>query len=260
VSQLSAKNITISYPSGKTAIEPVKNLSLDVEKGELLFVIGVNGSGKSTLLRTLAGLQEPASGEVSWKGVPLVKIPINERPLQTAYMFSQYNRVEGMKVLDLVALGRHPYTGRFGKVDESDLAICMEVLKKVGLGDYSQRNTTSLSDGEFKKALLAKLLAQQCPLMILDEPTTHLDLPSELNFLKLLKSESRQSGRTVVLSTHNLQAALKLADRILILGRDSEYSLGTPDEIASGELMCGFLQSNELAIKDGNLIYNVSDD
>lgn len=260
MSQLSAKNITISYQSGRKAIEPIKNLRLDVEKGELLFVIGVNGSGKSTLLRTLAGLQEPESGEILWKGEPLVEIPINERPLQTAYMFSQYNRVEGMKVIDLVALGRHPFTGRFGKVDEEDLEICMDVLKKVGLGDYAQRNTTSLSDGEFKKALLAKLLAQQCPLMILDEPTTHLDLPSELNFLKLLKAESRQSGRTVILSTHNLQAALKLADRILILGKESEYSLGTADEIASGKLMCGFLQSNELAIKDGNLIYNVSDD
>lgn len=260
MNQLSAKNITISYPSGRKAIEPIKNLSLDAEKGELLFFIGVNGSGKSTLLRTLAGLQEPASGEILWKGETLRNIPINERPLQTAYMFSQFNRVEGMKVLDLVALGRHPYTGRFGRVDEGDLEICMDVLKKVGLSDYSQRNTTSLSDGEFKKSLLAKLLAQQCPLMILDEPTTHLDLPSELSFLKLLKSESRQSGRTVILSTHNLQAALKLADRILILGKESEYSLGTPDEIASGELMCDFLQSNELAIKNGNLIYDLKDE
>jgi len=260
VNQLSAKNITISYPSVKTVIEPIKNLSVDVDKGEFLFVIGVNGSGKSTLLRTLAGLQEPASGQILWNGNPLVHIPIEKRPLQTAYMFSQYNRVEGMKVQDLVALGRHPFTGRFGKVGREDLEICQEALKKVGLRDYSERNTTSLSDGEFKKALLAKLLAQQCSLMILDEPTTHLDLPSELNFLKLLKSESRQSGRTVILSTHNLQAALKLADRILILGKDSQYSLGTPKEIASGELMCGFLQSNELAIKDGNLIYNLNDD
>jgi len=260
VSQLSAKNLTIAYHSERKLIEPIKNLNLEVPKGELLFVIGVNGSGKSTLLRTLAGIQEPADGKVFWSEELLSEIPLNDRPLKTAYMFSQYNRVEGMKVIDLVELGRHPYTGRFGKVEKNDLEICYNALEKVGLDNYSERSTTSLSDGEFKKTLLAKLLVQECPLMILDEPTTHLDLPSELSFIKLLKSESRKSERTIIISTHNLQAALKLADRILILGKSSGYSVGTPEEIASSELMCQFLQSNELAIKDGNLIYNLSDE
>lgn len=260
MNQLSARNITIAYQSGRNLIEPVKDLSLEVSQGELLFVIGVNGSGKSTLLRALAGLQELKSGEIHWSEELLKDIPIDHRPLKTAYMFSQYNRVEGMKVLDLVALGRHPYTGRFGKVRDKDLDICHRSLQKVGLANYADRNTASLSDGEFKKALLAKLLAQDCPLMILDEPTTHLDLPSELGFIKLLKSESRKSGRTIITSTHNLQAALKLADRILILGKNSEHSIGNSEQIASSELMCQFLQSNELAIKDGNLIYNVGDE
>jgi len=260
VSQLSASHITIEYQSDKTAIQPIKDLNLEVLGGDLLFVIGVNGSGKSTLLRTLAGIQEPKSGEILWGAESLKKIPLAQRPLKAAYMFSQYSRVEGMKVIDLVSLGRHPYTGRFGKMTSDDMDICLSALDKVGLNAYSERNTTSLSDGEFKKAVLAKLLAQESPIMILDEPTTHLDLPSELGFIKLLKTESRESGRTVVLSTHNLQAALKLADRILILGKNADYSIGTPKEIASSELMCQFLQSNELAIRDGNLIYDLGNE
>ena len=257
--QLSARNITIAYKSGKSVIKPIKDLDIQISSGELVFVIGVNGSGKSTLLRTLAGIQSPSKGEIFWSGQQLNKIELAERPTISAYMFSQYNRVEGMKVLDLVLLGRHPYTSRFGKFSTSDIEISRSALQRVGLTDYDDRNITSLSDGEFKKALLAKLLAQECPIMILDEPTTHLDLPSELSFIKLLKKESQERGRAVILSTHNLQAALKLADRILILGKDGAHSIGNSKEISSSELMCQLLKSNELAIENGNLIYKLNE-
>lgn len=260
MSTIQLQNVTISYTSKGRVESPVKNLSIKLNAGELVAVIGSNGTGKSSLLRVISGLQTPTAGTVYWKGKSVLEIPIEEKPKEMAFMFSQYTRVEGMKVEDLVMLGRYPYLNRFGKPRIDDKAICESYLSKVGLQDKAKRSVSSLSDGEFRKGILAKLLAQECPIMVLDEPTTFLDIPSQLNFMKLLKSEVKRKSSTVVLSTHNLQAALKLADRILLLDKTDDYFMGTPEEIAKHELMCSFLNSSEISIEDGNVLYNLKDE
>ncbi len=256
MSLIEARNIAIEY--GTTAEKRVilTDFNLKAANGEVIACIGSNGTGKSSLLRVLSGLQKPSTGIVFWNETNLSEIPIPIRPTNLSNLFSNYVRVDGFTVYDLVSLGRQPYLGIFGKLKPGDHKFIAASLEKVGLQHFANNQLGTLSDGEFRKAMLAKMLAQNAPIMILDEPTTHLDLPSSVEFLKLIRKLAKEEQKTILLSSHNLSLIFKMADRIVLLGEAGDYAVGTPAEIANHELMCGFLKTPDVFFESGNLIFN----
>jgi len=218
-------------------------------------LMGANGAGKSTLLRVLAGVQQPLAGEVRWSGKPLSSIALGERPRYVSALFRSFSRTNGFTVRDLVTLGRHPYSGFFGKLTGADYMAVEEAISQVGMDRFAGAHVHTLSDGEYQKAMVAKMLAQDAPVMLLDEPTTHLDLPSAIELLQLLSGLTSTKGKAVLFSTHNVALALQLADKVLLLGGDAQSVMASPHDIASHELMCGFLRSAHVRIEDGNLRY-----
>ncbi len=255
---LKASGINMGYP-GKASAKSVllKDFNLSLAPGDVLAVIGANGAGKSTLLRILAGLQKPISGSVSWNDRSLDSIPFAERPKIAAALFREFARVEGFTVRDLVGMGRQPFTGIFGRLNPEDYLAIDDAMAKTGTTILADQQTGTLSDGEFQKVMLAKMLAQNASLLILDEPTTHLDLPSALEFLHLIRRLAADEKKAIIFSSHNLPLVFKLSDRVLLLGGQGQYAIGTPDEISNDALMCGFLRTNEVRFAQGNLIFDV---
>ena len=256
MSAIRAEHISISYPSSEGKRVILSDFNLDMHKGEMMALIGSNGTGKSSLLRVLSGLQEPNSGKVFWDEKHLSNIALRSRPRYLSNLFSNYARVDGFSVFDLVSLGRQPYTGMFGKLKSDDEKAINESLDKVGMSAFAKSPIGTLSDGEFRKVMLAKMLAQNAPVMILDEPTTHLDLPSSIEFLKLLKKLVRDEQKTILLSSHNISLVFKMVDKIVLLNDSGKYVSGTPKEVANHELMCSFLKTSDVYFENENLVFN----
>ncbi len=212
-------NVTIGYRNKVVG----EGLDGCIRRGELTCLIGSNGLGKSTLLRTLAGFQPPLAGQVTWHDggtwrslqamtkaqlATLVSVVLTERP-----------DVQHMTVGEVVGLGRMPYTGFFGTLSSADQKVVEEALSLVGISDFASRMIDALSDGERQKVMIAKALAQQTPVILLDEPTAFLDYPSKVEMMKLLSRLATETGKAILLSTHDLQLALQLADRLLTIDR-----------------------------------------
>ena len=208
---VSTNNLTIGY--GTKAVQ--QDLSFALEAGELVCMLGRNGCGKSTLLRTLAGLQ-PALGGTYEIG-------------DVAVVLTDKLSLENTTVREVVALGRYPYTSFLGGLTAQDERIIDEGLRATG---YGSRDTmfNELSDGEKQRVLIAKALAQQTPVILLDEPTAHLDLPNRILVLQLLRRLAHEQGKTILISTHELELALRLSDRILLLS-DKGAELDTAEAL-----------------------------
>lgn len=190
-----------------------KELTFALQAGELVCLIGANGCGKSTLLRTLAGLQPPIDGSFVAENLAIV---LTERV-----------SMDNTTVHDIVALGRYPYTSFMGTLKAEDEQAIEAAMEQVGLNTlrrdgkpYKQVFFNALSDGEKQRVLIAKALAQQTPVILLDEPTAHLDIPNRIQVLRLLRDLAHQQGKTILLSTHELDLALQLSDRILLMTQE----------------------------------------
>ena len=204
------ENLTIGYRlrSGKTKIV-ARGLSATLESGQLTCLLGRNGTGKSTLLRTLAGLQEPLqpqgnSSLFSWR----------KNSNQIAVVLTDPLDIHHIMVEEVVGLGRTPYTNFWGTLRENDKAIVAESLQLVGIMPLAQHDVGSLSDGERQKVMIAKALAQQTSIIILDEPTAFLDYPSKHEIMALLQLLAYEHGKTILLSTHDVEIAEQYADQI----------------------------------------------
>ena len=201
---ISTNNLTIGYQNtrgGKPTIIQ-RNLSFSLRAGEMVCMLGPNGCGKSTLLRTLAGLQE---GVVSSEN-------------KIALVLTERLSMENTTVHDVVALGRYPYTSFLDGLSADDERIIAESLELVGVPPHEMHTFFNAhSDGEKQRILIAKALAQQTPIILLDEPTAHLDLPHRILILRLLRRLAHEQGKTILISTHELELALSLSDRILLM-------------------------------------------
>lgn len=251
---VAAEHIEISYAdrSGKRVL--LRDFSTEVRPGELLAVIGANGTGKSSLLRVLAGIQRPQRGEVRWNGRPVDDIRRSERPRLAGALFSRFARVPGLTVGELVALGRQPYAGPFGSLDALDRERIEYALERTGIIHLMDRPVFRLSDGEFQKSLLAKLLAQDTPILFLDEPATHLDVPATIEFLGLIKSLAAEFDKSVVLTSHELALVFQWTPRILLLGGDGNYVEGSPRQVSEHALMCDFLKTDHVRFEEGRFV------
>lgn len=208
---ISTNNLTIGYQNTRGG-EPTiiqRNLSFSLHAGEMVCMLGPNGCGKSTLLRTLAGLQED---------VRCTKDDVRCTKDKIALVLTERLSMENTTVHDVVALGRYPYTSFLDGLNAEDERIIAESLEQVGVPPHEMHTFFNAhSDGEKQRILIAKALAQQTPIILLDEPTAHLDLPHRILILRLLRRLAHEQGKTILISTHELELALSLSDRILLM-------------------------------------------
>lgn len=234
-------DLSVGYLRGKQVRTVQQHLNLKALPGELIALIGPNGCGKSTLLRTLAGLQEPLEGSVLLDDVLLSSMKPTDRAKRISLVLTESVQLGYVTVEQLVAMGRHPYTSLSGKLNKSDERHIREALKAVHLEAYAQRLVSELSDGERQRVMIAKALAQDTPVILLDEPTSYLDLPNRVEILLLLKKLAREMQKCILISTHEIDLALRLADTLWLLSAGKELTTGSPaDLMADGSIQSVF--------------------
>ena len=204
-----------------------RDLSFSLFAGEMVCMLGPNGCGKSTLLRTLAGLQPALSGEFRIQNTEY------RHEKSVALVLTERLSIDNTTVHDVVAMGRYPYTSFLGGLTDEDERIIEEALKAVGFDTLEVGSSmfNAHSDGEKQRILIAKALAQQTPIILLDEPTAHLDLPHRILILRLLRNLAHKQGKTVLISTHELDLALALSDRILLMTPHEGVQLDTTEAL-----------------------------
>ena len=230
---LRMRDVTVRY--GELAA--LRDLSLDVRKGEFVALAGPNGSGKTTLLRVFLGFLSPASGRAELLGEDIERIPIRERARRVAWVPQEESPRDDVPIFEYVLYGRHSHLGRLESESSRDRALAMEMLASVGLADRAGDGILSISGGERQRAILARALAQEAPVLLLDEPTSHLDIGHQLDLLERVRSLSHDRGVTVVAALHDLNLAARFADRIVVLSHGRLYADGTPSAILSEELL-----------------------
>mgnify|MGYP001152896626 CR=1 FL=1 len=229
---LTASKLTVGYKSGKERSFIVAGgIEVSLKAGEFVCLLGPNGAGKSTLIKTLAGIHKPISGEVMLDGMPISTFSPRELARRLSVVLTDRPAVGLMPVFSLVALGRYPYTGWAGKLSNKDEKIVWEAIKAVGIEDLANRLVGELSDGERQKVMIARALAQQPRVMILDEATAFLDLPRRVELFLLLRRLARESNIAVLLSTHDLDLALRSADRLWLLPKGGSIVDGIPEDL-----------------------------
>ena len=237
-------NVSIGYKTRRGLRTVVQGITADIRRGELTCLLGRNGAGKSTLLRTLAGFQPKLGGSITIEGRELESYTSRQLAQRLGVVLTERPDVQQMTVGDLVAMGRSPYTGFWGQLEAEDEQIVQEAIRQVGIEQLVKRQVTTLSDGERQKVMIAKALAQQTSIIFLDEPTAFLDYPSKVETLLLLSCISRESQKTIFLSTHDLELALQVADRLWLMQADGQpLVIGTPQELAAQGVLARFIES-----------------
>lgn len=217
-SLLSLENVAVGY-GGKSLYGDV---SLTVRKGEFVTLLGANGAGKSTLLRCVGGRLDPVRGVVRIMGKPLSTVPGKELAKLVSVVSTERTQAGALTVEELVALGRQPHTGFFGRLSANDRGIVSRAILAVGMGGFQDRQIASLSDGERQKVMIARALAQETPLMLLDEPTAFLDVASRLEIMQLLAGLAREEGKAIILSSHDVSSAVRLSGRLWLITEGAE--------------------------------------
>jgi iron complex transport system ATP-binding protein len=227
---LSLNSLTIGYSVGKTGNILLPPLNASARRGEMIALIGKNGIGKSTLLRTIAGLQPPLGGDIFYSGKSIKEYSRTDLARTIGYISTEIVKVSNMRVYDLVALGRFPYTSWFGKINRDNHEIITDAIEKTGMSSLSWRFISELSDGERQKAMIARILAQDTGILVMDEPTAFLDIGSKFEILHLMHLLSQESGKTIIFSTHDLNVAMSQADKIWLI-IDNQLIEGAPEDL-----------------------------
>lgn len=228
---LHLSNVSIGYPDKKGAVIVQSGLTLSAEKGELIVLIGKNGCGKSTLLRSIAHLQPIFQGEIFLNNENLLEIPPKRRARLLSVVLTEQQPVASFTVRELISIGRDPYTGWLGSLSDEDNIIISEALEMACLHGFEGRNIYELSDGERQRVFIARALAQDTPVILLDEPTSHLDLPNRINILLLLQKLARETGKTIFISTHELETAIQVADKLWLMEKGKGVTVGVPEDM-----------------------------
>lgn len=228
---LTATDLTIGYRTGKKVNRVHRHLSFSLYPGELTCLLGANGTGKSTLLRTLSASQPYLDGELLLEEKPLNQYSEKGRSRRIGMVLTDKTQAGGLTVYELVALGRQPHTGFFGRLRKQDHVLIAEALEAVGIIHKAQNYTAELSDGERQKVMIAKALVQECPVILLDEPTAFLDVVSRIEIMDLLHNLAVDQKKAVLLSTHNIEQALVLADKLWLLSKENGLQCGVTEDL-----------------------------
>ncbi len=221
------KDLQIGYVTSGP-LGPLHNAT--ISKGKFTVVLGQNGIGKSSFIRTLSGLQEPLSGTVEIDHKNIDTIPLRERSQHIGIVLTEKIQVTNYTVREYVGLGRYPYTNWVNKFSKSDWAIIDRAIQETESQHLINRRVSELSDGEQQKIQIARVLAQETPIIILDEPTAHLDIHHKIQLFKILKKQVSSYNKTVLMASHEVNLSLKLSDQMILLIEDQAY-YGTPQEL-----------------------------
>ena len=243
--KLAASGLSVGYHVNGQAQATLRKLNLRIQAGEFICLLGPNGTGKSTLIRTLAGMQAGLAGELELAGRAFHKISPRERARLVSIVFTDNLPIGLMDGYTFASLGRHPYSGWMGGLSSHDHAQIQWALKSVGAEDLCHRQLAELSDGERQKMSIARALAQEAQLMLLDEPTAFLDLPRRVELMRIMRDLCHREQIGMLLSTHDLDLALRYADRLWLITPDGELIQGLPEALAlNGELARAFASEN----------------
>jgi len=239
------KQVSVGYRDSRGKERIVKSgISLAAEKGELVALIGGNGIGKSTLLRTLAGFQPPITGDISVSGKSISAYREKELATMMSFVSTEIIRVANLSVFEMVALGRFPHTNWFGKLTDEDRQIVNESIRMVGLDGYQTRPINQISDGERQRAMIARTLAQDTDIIVLDEPTAFLDVPNKYEIVSILHRLAREKNKTIIFSTHDLNIAVSEVDMIWLMLQDDVVQGAPEDLILNGQFPLLFQKSD----------------
>lgn len=250
---LELHNLRTGY---KTAVVS-HDINAQLRKGTLTCLLGPNGAGKSTLLRTLCAFQPALGGKILLADKPLQDYTPQQLSRQIGVVLTDKVEVQGLSVHDLIAMGRSPYTNFWGSIKSEDETLIDEAIQLVGIQELAQRQVSTLSDGERQKVMIAKALAQQTPLIFLDEPTAFLDFPSKVDIMMLLSQLAQQRQMAILVSTHDLDMALQVADALWLLSKDHGMAVGTPRQLAQDGTLNRYFQSPHITFDAEQLKFNI---
>ena len=214
---LHTENLAIGYIHKKETRTIIENCDISLESGKLIALVGANGIGKSTLLKTLTGIIPPVKGKVVLQGKPLSVYTQNNLAQELSIVLTESLPPSNLTVYEIVALGRQPYTNWIGTLTKEDEIKIYEAIELTGITAFIHKKHYEISDGQLQKTLIARALAQDTTIIILDEPTTHLDLVHKVSLIKLLQKLTHETGKTILYSTHDIDLAIQLCDEMIVL-------------------------------------------
>ena len=227
---IDARGLMAGYGKGSRRHVVVSNADIQLRAGDFAVMVGANGAGKSTLLRTLAGIQPRLGGTLLLGGEDPAAMSRVRLARTVAMVFTERGGAGGLSVREFVSLGRQPHTGFFGRLSASDREAVERAMEQCSVASLADKFMARVSDGERQKAMIARALAQDTPVIMLDEPTSFLDVASRIEALEALSSMARETGRTILLSTHDIAAALRAASHVVVVSPES----GRADTFAGG--------------------------
>lgn len=243
---LDIKGLSIGYTAKKGNTVIASGVEVSLQKGELVALIGRNGAGKSTLLRTIAAYNKPLDGTITYDGDEVSQLSAQQLARKMAVVLTENSGVANMSVRELVSLGRTPYTNFFGMMTANDAAAVEQAMQTMGVTAFAERDIATLSDGERQKCMIAKALAQQTPVIMLDEPTAYLDYPSKVRLMRTLRQLAANECKGIIVSTHDVEIALRLADKIWLMD-GGRLVAGTVDELSQRGALNAFIDDEGVA-------------
>jgi len=228
---LKTNQLSVGYTQKRKPLPILSGINLSLKRGELVCLMGQNGVGKSTLLRTLSGVQTPLEGYVELDGENIHQLSRIETAKRISLVLTERLNAGNLTVYEVVAMGRYPYIGLDIRLSNEDLDKLDEVIELVGIRTIVEKPIYQLSDGQLQKVMIARALAQNGEIIVLDEPTAHLDLNNRVSVIRLLKSLATTTGKLVLMATHELDLALQTADRLILVDQKGGLSEGIPEDL-----------------------------
>lgn len=253
---LSTSQLQIGYKDKKAETLIASNINIEIAEGELVGLIGINGVGKSTLLRSLTGVQEYLKGNVFIGGKDLETIPSEKLSELISIVLTEQPISKNLSVFELIALGRQPYTNWIGTLTTIDREFINNALELVDISSLKNKKCYELSDGQLQKVLIARALAQDTVLVVLDEPTTHLDIYHQAYVLKLLKNLTEKTKKGILFATHEINLAIQLCDRIILMQKD-KVSIGTPLELIENKVFSNMFPPDLIYFDDQSKSFKI---
>ena len=253
-------DLSIGYRTKNDTKLVASHIQARIYSGELTCLLGANGVGKSTLLRTLSAFQPKLGGEIAVLGRDMDSYSDKELSTTIGVVLTEKCDIRNMSVRELVEMGRSPYTGFWGRLGKEDKQVVEESIALVRIENLASRMVHTLSDGERQKVMIAKALAQETPVIFLDEPTAFLDFPSKVEMMQLLHRLSRDTGKTIFMSTHDLELALQIADKVWMMDKENGVTIGTPEDLSLNGTLSNFFSRKGIMFDQNTGLFKINNE